>query len=89
MVGLNPSYTYTKDGVYYFGRKVPKDIQQHYIKNRIVMSLRTKSKYKASIAASNAMAIGLMAVLSVLYVGLSAACHSWFTILLLLAQGLR
>jgi len=50
MVGLNPTHTYTKDGVFYYGRKVPKDLSKHYIKDRIVISLRTKSAHKASIA---------------------------------------
>lgn len=53
MAGLNPTHTYIKDGIYYYGRKVPKDLREHYIKDRIVMSLRTKSVNKASIASNS------------------------------------
>ena len=52
IVGINPSYTYIKDGIFYYSRVVPKDLKSHYVKNKIVMSLRTKSSHKASIAAS-------------------------------------
>lgn len=53
MVGLNPSHTYVKDGIYYYGRKVPRDIEEHYLKPRIVMSLRTKSAHQASLSAAS------------------------------------
>jgi integrase len=43
MVGQNPQHTYRKDGVYYYCRRVPKDLLYKYDENRIVMSLRTKS----------------------------------------------
>jgi len=43
----HPSYTYRKDGVYYFVRNIPKDLAKHYSKSKFVKSLRTKSKRRA------------------------------------------
>ncbi|MGB0965741.1 MAG: DUF6538 domain-containing protein, partial [Litorivicinus sp.] len=45
-------YTYIRNGVYYFSRFVPKDLQQHYRSDRLVQSLRTRSPAKAKQAAS-------------------------------------
>ena len=45
-------YTYIRNGVYYFSRFVPKDLQQHYRSDRLVQSLRTRSPAKAQQAAS-------------------------------------
>ena len=42
-----PSFTYTKRGIFYFGRRVPKDVQRFYGSPRVVLSLRTKSVTKA------------------------------------------
>ena len=42
-----PSYTYTKLGVFYYSRRVPRDLLHHYITGKVVMSLRTKSSVKA------------------------------------------
>ncbi|MBT3532090.1 MAG: tyrosine-type recombinase/integrase [Gammaproteobacteria bacterium] len=39
----SPTFTYTKGGVYYYSRRVPSDLRNHYSKPRIVQSLRTKS----------------------------------------------
>lgn len=36
-------YIYTKRNIYYFSRRVPEDLKDHYRSSRIVMSLRTKS----------------------------------------------
>lgn len=52
-MGLNPQHTYVKDGFYYYGRRVPKDLREHYLKDRIVMSLRTKAAHKASLSATS------------------------------------
>jgi len=46
-VGQFPSYTYTKLGVFYYSRRVPRDLLHHYITGKVVMSLRTKSYNKA------------------------------------------
>jgi len=40
-------YTYKRDGVYYYSRRVPLDLQDQYSTKRIVVSLRTKSKQAA------------------------------------------
>ena len=45
-------YTYVRNGVYYFSRFVPKDLQKHYRSDRLVQSLRTRSPSKAKQAAS-------------------------------------
>ena len=37
------SYTFQKDGVWYFSREVPADLRRHYRTGRIAYSLRTKS----------------------------------------------
>ena len=45
-------YTYTRNGVFYFSRFIPKDLQKHYSSDRLVQSLRTRSPAKARQAAS-------------------------------------
>ena len=37
------SYTFHKDGVWYFSRRVPADLRRHYRTGRIAYSLSTKS----------------------------------------------
>ena len=44
----NPSYTFTKRGIYYFSRLVPHDIRYHYKQPRIVQSLRTRLRKDAA-----------------------------------------
>ena len=44
---LNVSYLYKKCGVYYFSKRVPNDLKNHYKTNRIVICLRTKSNISA------------------------------------------
>ena len=41
-------YIYTRDGYYYFNRRVPMDLQGHYRCPRIIVSLRTKSALAAN-----------------------------------------
>src|SRR6056297_3710386 len=41
-------HTFTKQGVYYFCRRVPKDLQQHYKSPKISYSLRATSSTVAS-----------------------------------------
>ena len=43
----HPRYTYLKRGVYYFCKAVPVDLIHYYTKDRVVQSLRTKSRTKA------------------------------------------
>jgi integrase len=46
----HPQHTYLKRDVYYFSRVIPGDLKHHYIKPRIIQSLKTKSAHRASIA---------------------------------------
>ncbi|MGC9418505.1 MAG: DUF6538 domain-containing protein [Rhodovulum sp.] len=48
---ISVPFSYTKDGIYYFERRVPRDLRQHYSAAKIAYSLRTRS---ASVAASRA-----------------------------------
>ena len=48
---IHPNYTYVKNGVFYFCRVIPKDLEAHYLPPRFVKSLRTKSRQKASFVA--------------------------------------
>ena len=52
MVVQNPQHTYHKDGVYYYCRRVPKDLLFKHDDTRIVTSLRTKSITAARRSAS-------------------------------------
>ena len=45
------SYTFQKDGIWYFSRRVPADLRRHYRTSRIAYSLRTKSIRDARIRA--------------------------------------
>ena len=47
----HPRYTYKKRGVFYFSKSVPTDLRHHYLKPRIIQSLRTKSRPQARYAA--------------------------------------
>ena len=47
MVDKSAHYLMCKGGVYYFTRHVPNDLQRHYEKPRIVMSLKTRNKHAA------------------------------------------
>ena len=40
---LKRKYLYQKRDVFYFSKQVPKDLKHHYTKDRIVVSLKTKS----------------------------------------------
>ena len=45
------SYTFQKDGIWYFSRRVPADLWRHYRTGRIAYSLRTKSVRDARVRA--------------------------------------
>ena len=45
------SYTFQKDGIWYFSRRVPADLRRHYRTGRIAYSLRTKSVRDARVRA--------------------------------------
>ena len=46
------NYTYLKrrNGIYYFTRRIPNDLQRQYKRDRLYVSLRTRSKRKAMAA---------------------------------------
>ena len=52
MAGQSPPHTYRKDGVFYYCRRIPKDLLSRYDQPRIVMSLRTKSSKAAGRSAA-------------------------------------
>jgi integrase len=45
------SYTFQKSGIWYFSRRIPQDLRQHYRTGRISYSLRTKSTRDARVRA--------------------------------------
>ena len=45
---LRVKYTFKKRDVFYFTKRVPKDIRSHYTKDRIIICLKTKSDASAS-----------------------------------------
>ena len=45
------SYTFQKGGIWYFSRRIPTDLRQHYRTGRIAYSLRTKSIRDARVRA--------------------------------------
>jgi integrase len=56
MVDQNKTYTFIKDGVYYFSKRVPKDLHSHYQTHRLVLCLHTRSASKASFSARSLLA---------------------------------
>lgn len=40
---ISRPFTFVKDGVFYFSRRIPKELKNHYMSNRNAHSLRTKS----------------------------------------------
>ncbi|WP_254441748.1 DUF6538 domain-containing protein [Ruegeria sp. HKCCA0370] len=40
---ISRPFTFIKDGVFYFSRRIPKELRNHYTSPRITYSLRTKS----------------------------------------------
>lgn len=51
---ISPSFTFNKDGVYYFSRRIPFELICHYTSPRIAFSLRTKSARVAEARARKA-----------------------------------
>jgi hypothetical protein len=50
----NAGFTYRKQGIYHFSRRVPSDLTHHYTAERICCSLRTKSAVVANSRAQRA-----------------------------------
>ena len=48
----SPDYLYRRNGIYYFTRNVPSDLKARLNKDRVVMSLHTRSEVRAQKAAS-------------------------------------
>ena len=40
---ISRPFTFVKDGVFYFSRRIPKELRDHYTSPRIAYSLKTKS----------------------------------------------
>ncbi|WP_331458382.1 DUF6538 domain-containing protein [Pseudorhodobacter wandonensis] len=40
---MSRPFTFVKDGVFYFSRRIPKELRRHYTSPRIAYSLRTRS----------------------------------------------
>jgi len=53
MYKSNASYVSCRAGIYYYTRRVPYDVRQHYASHRLSFSLRTKSSVGASRAAQS------------------------------------
>lgn len=49
----NTPHIYTKRGIYYFSRRVPEDLKVHYKRDRISLSLRTRSQKVAHARAAS------------------------------------
>jgi hypothetical protein len=47
-------FTFVKQGIFYFSRRVPRDLSHHYKASRIMYSLRTRSKVIATSRAQRA-----------------------------------
>ncbi len=51
---ISPTFTFVKDGVFYFSRRIPKELVRHYLSPRIAYSLRTRSAKVAEARARKA-----------------------------------
>ena len=47
------SYLYSRNGVYYFCRRIPEDLKCNYKQNKIALSLRTRNAKAARIKAAS------------------------------------
>ena len=47
MCKIDIQHLYIRDGVYYFVRRIPKDIQERYSSSRVVICLKTHIRDKA------------------------------------------
>ncbi|SHJ77814.1 Site-specific recombinase XerD [Shimia gijangensis] len=51
---ISRPFTFVKDGVFYFSRRIPRELRNHYTSPRIAYSLRTKSPNIAEVRARRA-----------------------------------
>ena len=49
-------YTFVRGGYFYFSRRVPADLRQHYSYHRVVQGLHTSSSHTARVQANIAVA---------------------------------
>lgn len=54
MENISRSYVFVKEGIFYFTRRVPADLRQHYSSGKISYSLRTRSRTVALARANRA-----------------------------------
>ncbi|WP_411351172.1 DUF6538 domain-containing protein [Leisingera aquaemixtae] len=54
MENISRSYVFVKEGIFYFTRRVPADLRQHYSSGKISYSLRTRSRAVALSRANRA-----------------------------------
>jgi len=47
----SPDYLYRRNGIYYFTRNVPSDLKARFNKDRVVVSLHTRSEVRAQYSA--------------------------------------
>ena len=52
MYTSSPDYLYCRNGIFYFTRNVPSDVKSRFNKNRVVVSLHTRSITRAQKSAS-------------------------------------
>ena len=57
----NHTYLKRRSGIYYFTRRIPNDLQRQYKRDRLYVSLRTRSRRKA-MAASERLSNELEAI---------------------------
>ncbi len=51
---ISPTFTFIREGVFYFSRRIPKKLNSHYTSPRIAYSLRTQSAKDADARARKA-----------------------------------
>ena len=51
----NHTYLKRRSGIYYFTRRIPNDLQRQYKRDRLYVSLRTRSKRKAMAASEKTL----------------------------------
>ena len=51
---ISRPFTFVKDGIFYFSRRIPNDLKSHYTSPRIAFSLRTRSAKVAEARARKA-----------------------------------
>ena len=58
-VSQNHAYLIRRNGIFYFTRRVPSDLQTRFNKERVTISLRTRSQARAEKSAEIAWTLGL------------------------------